>query len=71
VGDAVGDGSGLARTGPGQHTQRAAGGEHGFALFIVETNQMVSGYRHDDHLGSRDRRHGVMRQRVCVILETL
>jgi hypothetical protein len=32
---------------------------------------MVSGYRHDDHLGSRDRRHGVMRQRVCVILEPL
>ena len=71
VGDAVGDGAGLAGTGPGQHADRAAGGQDGLALFVIETDQMVSGYRHGVHLRSRDRRHGVMRQRVWVILDAL
>ena len=43
----------------------------GFALFVVETDQMVSGYRHGDHLLRRHRRHGVLRPRVWVILDAL
>ena len=43
----------------------------GFALFVVETDQMVSGYRHGDHLLRRHRRDGVLRPRVWVILDAL
>ena len=71
VGDAVGDGAGLAGARPGEHAQRAAGSQDGFALFVVETDQMVSGYRHGDHLLRRYRRHGVLRPRVWVILDAL
>ena len=56
VGDAAGDGAGLAGPGAGQHAHRTTGGQDGFALFVVEvTDEFVARRgrldRHAVHLG--------------------
>ncbi|PQM46808.1 hypothetical protein C1Y40_03027 [Mycobacterium talmoniae] len=58
LGDAVGDGPGLAGPGPGQHAHRAARRQHGLTLLVVQAgDQRVLAHRHGVHLGSRDRQH--------------
>ena len=55
VGDAPGDGAGLAGARAGQHADRATRGEHGFALFLIEVvdnAQRIDLYRHAVHLDS-------------------
>ena len=47
VGDAAGDGAGLAGPGAGQHAHRPTGGQDGFALFVVEVTVMSSRARRE------------------------
>lgn len=52
LGDPVGDGAGLAGAGAGQHADRAARGQHGFALLVVQPGgQGIGEGRHGVHLG--------------------
>jgi mycoredoxin len=49
----------LAGAGTGQHADRAARRQHGFALLVVQArNQGISHYRHVVHLGSGCRQTG-------------
>ena len=59
LGDAVGDGAGLARSGAGQHADRSARSQHGLALLVVQSGgQWVGDHRHGVHLGSGGRQTG-------------
>jgi hypothetical protein len=53
VGDAAGDGAGLAGAGAGQHAHRPTRGEDGLALFVVEVVDDARSDldRHAIHLG--------------------